>query len=491
MKRLGFWLHSGSRTDHQRSILFLAALWVLASCQLTAPNAKVPPLEAPGTIVVDAFASLNGDGSASFPFKTLPTRVLPGTHIQMRAGLYRGPFSLPKDIVLEGNGEVVLFVEGNDAAVVEAQGPLTLRSLSVQGGSVGLRGQGSPLSLERVHFSGHRSAAIEAGPASKLSALDCVFKGLSSTSRGIIATGAQVVLDHVVFQGAFGRAVEAVRSDVRIEHGVFEGPQTALHAVSSTSLVSETSARAGSGPAFFASKGVLELQSVSVSGHEYSVQTGMGTTLIVDGLKASRPLLAAVAMVQTKATLTHLVLESSGSMGAVQAIDCELVFTDSTITGSRSSGLLIRKGTAWLAELRFAGVQSETERDGSHSLGDAMHIRDAAVTMKRVVVSDAEGTSLYVTAGAKVSVDELVSERAGEGALLVERNSEVTAHLIRASESAAPAVAVIDGASLTLDQLMVTGSTTPLWAECNERVSVKLGSVQPVSGKLPPCVIRQ
>lgn len=442
-------------------------------------------------IVIDAFAGPNGDGSASAPFKTLPLRVLPGTHVQLRAGLYRGPFSLPKDVVLEGSGEVVLFVEGNEAAVVEAQGPLTLRTLSVQGGSVGVRGQGSSLSLERVHFSGHRVAAIEAGPSSRLTAHDCVFKGLVSASRGIIATEAQVVLDHVSFNGAFSRAVEAVRSDVRIDHAVFEGPQTALHALSSTSLVRESSSRAGSGPAFFAAKGVLELQSVTISGHEYSVQTGIGTTLVINGLRATRPLLAAVAMVQTKATLTHLALESSGSMGAVQAIECELDFTDSTITDSRSTGLLIRKGTARLAELRFTVVRSETERDGSHSLGDAVHIRDAAVTMKRVFVSDAEGTSLFVTAGSKVSVDELSSERAGEGALLVERNSEVTARVIRASGSPAPAVAVIEGASLTVDQLIVTGSDTPLWAECNERVSVTLGSLQPANAKLPACVARK
>ncbi len=441
-------------------------------------------------IVIDAFATSGGDGSAHAPLKAFPPVIAPGARFEVRSGLYQGPFVFPRDVVIAARGEVVFHAEGLDATVVNGEGELTLTGVSIQGGLTGLRAHGTTV-LERAHFSGQHGVAIET--MSTLTVKDSVFKGLGSESKGIVVHDASLALERVAFTGGYGRAIELVHASATIRNATWEGPRTALHAVDSTSAVLESTASGGSGPAFFAARGTLTLGKVKVEGHEYAVQTGSGTTLEVDGFWAKRPLLAAFGLVETQARLTAIELEASGSMGGVQAIGCALQLTHSKISDSPSTGLVSRKGTLLLDDVRITGVRAEVERNGSRSLGDAVHLRDVTASLKNLTVSDVEGSAVYVTAGAKVTIEHLVSERAGEGALLVERSSQVEASDVQSTGTLSPAVAVIDGASLKIDALIVKGSEVPLWAECSQRVSVTIRSMQPApqSLKLGPCVTLQ
>ncbi len=437
-------------------------------------------------IVIDAFAAPGGDGSDGAPLKTIPPHFT-ARQVRLRAGLYQGPFVLPANVELIGSGAAVLFVEGGETPVVTAAGALRLRGVSLQGGSIGLVTDDTA-TLDLVHFSGHRVAAVQSGPKADVTLRECELKGLTSESKGLIANGGSVLLDQVTFTGAYGRGIEASQSRITAQRTTWEGPRTALHLTGGTATIRESSSRGGSGPAFFASKGALELDRVTVHGHEYAVQTAANTTLTVKDFTASKPLHAAFGLVQTHATLTGLTLGASGDMGAIQSIDSQLELTHSTITDSRSTGLMARKGSLLLVDVRFSGVAAEVDGSGAKSLGDALHVRDAKATLKNVVVSGAEGSSVYITAKAEVRIEQLVSTGAGEGALLVERGAHVEVHGLTASGSTSPAVAVIDGASLDIDGLRVSDSDTPLWAQCGDGVSVTVTgpSVPPV--KPAPCI---
>ena len=446
---------------------------------------------AAAAIVVDAFASPGGDGSAQAPLKTFPRVVAVGARFEVRSGLYRGPFVFAPGVELLARGEVVLYAEGLEAVVVEGQGTLTLTGVSIQGGGTGLHAKGDTV-LSAVHFSGQHLVALEA--EGLVTAKDCELQGLGSTAKGIVLKrGARATLEKVHFTGGFGRAIEVVNASVTVLSSTFEGPRTALHAIDSVSLVRDTHAFGGSGPAFFASRGALTLKAVTVEGHEYAVQAGSGTTLEVAGFTSKRPLMAGFGLVETRAQLTDVTLESSGSMGGIQAIGCDLTLTHSKITDAKSIGVLARKGTLQLDEVRITGVTGEADNNGTRSLGDAVHLRDVTATLKNLTVADVEGSAVFVSAGAKVSIDELKSERAGEGALLVERNAQVEASHVQSAGTLSPAVSVIDGASLIIDSLLVQGSEVPLWAQCNEHVRVTIRSMQPAPQtlKLGPCVTIQ
>ena len=441
-----------------------------------------------GWILPDAID--HADGSSRAPLKAFPPTIAAGARFEVRSGLYQGPFVFPPGVVIEARGEVVFHAEGLDAVVVEGQGELALKGVSIQGGGVGLRARGNTV-LDQAHFSGHHALAIEAvGP---VTAKDCVLKGLSSESKGIMVNHSALSLERVTFTGAFGRAIEAVHSAVNIRATRWEGPRIALHAVDSLSVVLDSKAHGGAGPAFFAARGALTLGKVSVEGHEYAVQTGTGTVLDVDGFSSKRALLAAFGLVETQARLNGLELEAAGSLGGIQAIGCALELTHSKIVDSTSTAVLARRGTLRLDDVRISGVRAEVEGNGSRSLGDAVHLRDVTASLKNLTVSDVEGSAVYATAGAKVTIDHLISERAGEGVLLVERNSQVEANSVQSTGTLAPAVVVLEGASLKIDSLVVHGSEVPLWAECGQHVSVTIRSMYPApqTQKLGPCVTIQ
>lgn len=452
-----------------------AAAAIFSAC---VPRAAVTEGLAAPVIVVDAFAPPGGDGTTRAPYRTLPEGLAVGARVQLRSGLYRGPFRVPDGVWLEGQGEAVLYVEGMEAIVLEAQGQLRLTSLSIQGGAVGLKTRGRAR-LDRVHFSGHHVEALKANEGAAVEVADSVFDGLTSNSNGVVLTAAALHLERTKFTGGYGRAVEATGSKVTVNQSSFEGPRTALHAVDSVSAVAHSLARSGAGAAFFASKGSMRLEDVQVEGHEYAVQTGADTTLTVEGFSSKGALVAGLGLVQTKATISKLALEASGLGGALQAIESQLELSYATITDARSTAVLVRKGTALLREIEIVRVHAETDGDGTRSLGDGLHLRDATVTLRNITVRDAEGTSVFVSAHARVTIDQFTSARAREGALVVERGSSVDAKDVRSSETVAAAVAVIDGATLRIERLTVVGSELPLWAECSEGVTVTVRAMSP------------
>ena len=73
----------------------------------------------PGSLWVDGSAAVLGDGSFAAPFKTLGEALARApARIEIRAGLYRGPFILPGGTELVGHGAAVLYGEGEDTVPV-------------------------------------------------------------------------------------------------------------------------------------------------------------------------------------------------------------------------------------------------------------------------------------------------------------------------------------------------------------------------------------
>src|SRR5438105_15570447 len=113
------------------------AVAVALACPLSswAPVAQAnpPPAaepEARPVRWVDAYARSDGDGSAEHPFRSLGTALLAGrsqdARLQLRAGLYPGPFELPAGASLEGPESAVLYVDGAEGSVVFAAGDAAL-----------------------------------------------------------------------------------------------------------------------------------------------------------------------------------------------------------------------------------------------------------------------------------------------------------------------------------------------------------------------------
>ncbi len=413
-----------------------------------------------------------------------------GAVLELRAGLYEGPFVLPADVTLEGRGAVVLHADG--PADVVLRGPrLTVKGVSIQGGAVGIRGD-EALTVERVHFSGHREAAVEAAGPMKVSVTGSTFKGLTSNSNGLVVNGATLELSETKFTGAYRRAVEVSGGgSVTARQVTSEGPKTLVHVADGTADLRDVTARRGAASAFFVGHGSLRIERGRVEGHEYGVQTAPGAQLVVDALVVNDSLEGALSLVGAKALVSKLEVRHSGPSGAVQSLGASLELRDTTLTDVSSLGVLVRKGTFTADGLTVEGVRAEPDGAGGRALGDAVHIRDAEATLKRVTVKDTEGSALFVGAGAHVKVEQLRTDRSAQGAVVVERGSTLEAKDVKVAGSLAPGVTLTEGAQGQVDDLTVTGADTPWWAECDHGTHLTVSHVEPATlsrASPSPCV---
>lgn len=462
----------------RRDLLGLACLVAVGCAQPapTPPARDVPRLE----LWVDAFSRGPGDGSRARPYRALAEALRPGATVHLQTGLYRGPFVLPEGVTLQGHGEVVLYVEGLETTV--AASAATLRGLSVQGGGVGLEAGGAVV-VEQVHFSGQRRQAAHARGA--LTVRGGHVEGSVEGIDGLVGEEATLVLAGTRFSGGLRRAVSASGGQLTARQLSGEGVKTLLWARGARVDAEGLESALGSGPAVFLSGGEARLAGVRIRGHEYGVQAASGARLTLEGLAASRCLLAAVAVQQATLHLSRSTVEHAG----LQLLASDSTVAAVTVRDAAGLGVLVRQGRARLTRLTVERVRDEVAH-GERALGDAVHARDAEVWLDEVTTRDVGGSALFLSAVATAHVGTLVAERCGNGAVYVERGARLTARHLDVRGVQGSAVVVPDAATVEVERLTVRGATEwPVWAECAAGAAVRVAHLDSAAPRPEsPCV---
>ncbi len=463
---------------------------------------------------VDAMALPGGDATAQHPAKDLNEVLGPNRKVHLRSGLYRGPFTLPAKVELIGEGEAVLYAEGAGAAVVTMPEGGALRRLSVQGGEIGVVGA-KAVSLEQVHFSGHRRAALsmssgvleansveveatvpdsagflldatpgrappeETGkePPGPLRPLDGVKAALSATVRG------------ADFRGGLQHALDVRGAWLELSDSELDGVASPIRLRDSVATLRSVALKAGRGAAVFAAGSRLSVSGLEVLGHEYALEART-TELSVDGLTATGSEHASVAAVKCTGSLKRLRLERPGNFAAAQLVGSKLSVSDVEIRDADAAGLMVRQGTIALDGVKVHAVRAETNAAGPRETGgDALMLRGCTGTVSHVEIEDAEGVGAWVSVRAQLRIEELSCRRCGLGALLVELASRVTAQKVSVDGAHGPAVTVTEHGQLELTGLVSHGAEVPVWAECGNGAIAKVSGIEGQAQPSSPCVL--
>ena len=454
------------------SLLFLAVQ--LGGClPRPAGVAAVPaPADAPasagppGEAWVDASAPGPGDGSRDKPFKSLARALEPGrpAHLHLRSGLYAGPFALAPGAWLEGQGQVVLFVEGEGPAV-EARGAARLSGLTVQGGATGIDAEGA-LSLESVELSGQRRTAVRLR-AGTVEARGCVFQAsIPDTSGLLLEAGTRARVEGSRFLGPYWRAVHARGAErVSLEDVHFEGPVTGLHQVGGDAVVRHSTFEGGRGPALFVARASLRVEEVAVRGHEYALQTRRVSPLRVLGFTSVGAERAGISTVESQGELEDVVLVDSGPLGGLQPLDSDLIVRRLRVHRPASSGVSARGGKLGLEQAVFTQV-----RDGGGDAGNAVELRQVAARVDGLTVEEAAGVCVLVAQDSKVALHDAWLSRCRWAGVMAETLGRVDGASVTVRRSPGSAVAIPGDGEVRLYRLSSEKNVEgAIWAECDSR----------------------
>lgn len=454
--------------------MLLGAL-CLCACVREAPAPIATAPERP-QLWVDAAGRPEGDGSRERPLKQIPAALPERVDLHLVSGLYEGPFALPAGARVEGHGEVVLHAAA-PAVVVTGDG-LTLLRLSVQGGAVGLKLTGQTW-LEAVHVSGHREVGVDVLPGARLDAQRLEVVGTIAGSLGVRATNATLHVSGVSFTGDLRQALRLEGGTAAITDAKSRGGATLVNARDGELTLQRATAVAGRGPAVYVSRGIARIEDLSVEGHESALQTGPGAKLDVRRLTSTRATWAGVLLQGTTGTLRGLTVTKAGGGGGVQILDSDVTLEDVTVRDVTSMGIFVRMGRARLRHVTIAGVNAEVAVDGTRGLGDALMLRECAVDLDDVAVSEVEGAALYAAAHAVVTVGQLEGLRTGGGLVLAERGSVVRAQRLTSRGTLGPAVAAPDTGRVEVQRLIVRGGAeVPIYARCGDGATVSVGVLE-------------
>lgn len=436
---------------------------------------------------VDASAPPGGDGSRERPWKGLPARVTEGAWLHLRAGLYRGPLALEPGARLTGHGTAVVFVEGSGAVVTAKDARLEV--VSVQGGSVGLDVEGR-VEADDLRLSGQRGVAVRVGQGGRASLSRLTVVGVAGGDGVAVGEGGAVEVRDGRFSGALSRAVKLERAEGRLEAVSSEGPATLVHAVDSRLTLDDAASAAGRSAAVFVSGGALRARHLSVLGHEYAL-LAVRARLDVEDLRSRGAQLGGLAVDRCTGRLAAVHIEGAGSLGSVQLLGSEVILEDAEVRRGAALGVLVRHGAVSIGRLRVDTVRAEGGTAVAPVLGDALHVRDATVTLGRLEVLDVEGAALFLGAAATVRASEVEAHRSVGGGVVAERGARLELRRLVVDGARGPAVLATEGATVEVEELEASGSEVPVWAECAQGASVRLGVLRWV-GELPPsrCVMR-
>ncbi|MBX7114249.1 MAG: hypothetical protein K1X64_07920 [Myxococcaceae bacterium] len=449
--------------------LLALTLLVFLSCTRAVPEVDLPKPQR--EVWVDASALGPGDGTAERPFKTLPATLSSDTHVRLRTGMYAGPFTLPPDVMLSGEGNVVLYAENSPVTVHAVRA--RLEGLAIQGGTTGLEVT-EAVQAERVQFSGQRERAVVARRGASVRFSDASFDGTVAGTDGLVLEpGARASLAKLFFTGAFRRAIDCAEASLTLKEARLLGPKEAVHAVNGSVALEQVTVAGGQGPAIFVAGVTGSMKRIEVQGHEYGL-LGRESTLDIDGFLSVRAQTAGMALTQSKLGLQNARFEDSGSYAAVGLLQVEANLRGLDIKRAQAFGVFWRDGKGSLDDAKIYTVTAESAGSGATG-GDAVHLRGVDADLRHIDVRDAQGSGLFATMTAKVNVDDLACNRCDYGVVLVERYATVTAKKLKSAYSKVSALSVPDVGFLEVFDIDADSAPgTLLYAECSQGAKVLL-----------------
>ncbi|OJH37679.1 hypothetical protein [Cystobacter ferrugineus] len=466
--------------------------WMIACLVFSAchPRADPSPPASPDARVevwVDGASPAEGDGSRSRPFQALG-RVLAREagaplRVHLAPGRYPGPLLLPAGWELVGTGEgVVVYGEGAET-VVRAPGGARLRGVVLEGGGWGLEAAGA-VRVEAVRFTGQEQGALWMG-AGELTVEGGRFEAGGPEAVGLRVEGAGARLHESSFGGAFRRAVETRDARVELESVRVGGARTALHQARGEARLARVTVEHGLDVGLFVQHGSLRLEDVTVTGHEYGLQT-REATLVARGFTSVRPVRAGVALLGTTGVMEDTRVVGSGDFGAVSLLGSDTLLRGIHVEGAEAYGISATRGRLRLERALITGL---TSREGD--AGDGLHLRDVEVEARGLVVRDVAGSGVLAAQGARVVLRETSLTSCRTAGLWGETLARVTAEGLEVRGSGGPALVALEDGVLRVEDLTAGENAGGLVAAaCGGETRVSLGRVkgQDAVGPGAPCV---
>ncbi|REG24429.1 hypothetical protein ATI61_11437 [Archangium gephyra] len=442
-----------------------------------APDGVIAPVPPAGLaeVWVDAARGGAGDGSRARPFASLSELLARGpgggapVRVHLAPGRYPGSFLLPAGWELVGAG-AVLHGAGTEPVIRAPEG-VRLKDLVIEGGTWGLDASGA-VRLEAVRLRGQGLGAVrmESGR------LTVEGGGLEAAGTGAVGVflgaGSRAELRGTTFTGAYRRGVEARNAEAELESVRFRGPQTALYQEAGRVRLRHVSVEGGREVGLFVQRGTLRLEDVTVTGHEFGLQS-MKATLEGWGFTSVRAVRAGVALVGSQVELEDTVVLGSGAFGGVSLVASETVLRGLRVDGAEEYGLMVTRGRL---RLERAVLTRLTTRDGES--GDGLHLRDAQVEVEGLVVREAAGVGVLAAQGSQVVLREASLESCREAGVWAETLGRVTAVGVEVRGSRGPALVAMADGVLRVDALTARDNAAGLvMADCEGATGVTLGRV--------------
>ncbi|MDY7229247.1 DUF1565 domain-containing protein [Hyalangium rubrum] len=466
----------------------LLALLLIAACRAsTVPPSPIPePAAGLSEVWVDGARGESGDGSRQRPFRTLGEALAlrPPPTVYVAAGLHEGPFVLPTGARLVGVGpSTVLYVEGREPVARIATGA-SLERLTIQGGGWGVEGAGA-VRLEEVAFSGQREGAVRM-TAGRLVAKESRFEASISETVGLALEGPVTAeVRESTFTGPFRRGVRVAGAEALLEGVGFREAVMALDQEGGRVRLRRVSVEGGRGAGLLVRDGTLQVEEVTVTGHEYGLASH-GAKLEVRGFTSVRAERAGLGLTRSTGLLEDLRVRESGSFGALQLVDSDLEVRGFRVDDVDGYGVAATKGKLRAREGNISRVRSS-----EGFTGDGLHLRGVEADIESVEVREAKGAGVLAAQGAEVTLRDVTLRGCENTGLLVESLARVKAQGLEVRGTKGTALAVLRDGEVSVDVLSASGLEEGLlWAECEGATRVRLGRLKTEDRRgLPaPCV---
>ncbi len=471
-------LRSLSR-GHTFSLVGLLVALGVSGCH---PRVSEASEEAPwAQLWFDQYAPAGGDGTQAHPWRALNQSIYTNSYLHFGTGIYEGPLNCTR-CVLEATGRqaVIASTSGQyTAQLTDTQA----RGLSFQGAAQTLEVRGHS-SLTQVTVSGFSRAGLVVAPGSQVT-----IEGLSVVSTvpqttGVQSAQAQLTMSGVQVSGPMKRGLAVQQTELTVSGLKSLGPATAIHATDSHSVVSMLTSAGGMSAGVFVARGSLQLRQSRITGHEYGVQAGVGTSLVLHDVESVGAQNEGLAATECSVVLDQVRISHAGA-GALTLLGSDTTGTRVQLTDNQEHGAFVRLGSLSLEALDIQGVTGRGQSGG----GDGLLVRQAQARIKGLVIGHVTGAAVSSSAQASVTVDALTVSRASFGALVADTEGRADITLATVTAVTGPLFSALSGSQVSLGRVEARQVTEPLvWAECETGAQVNVTAVEGVPVNSAPCV---